>query len=100
MATKNKRVGKKSNKKLMSEITATEKRATEKNGNRKMGNGKLGNRKTRQQKWADRKKGQHRVTVRKERQRYFRLQKKMATGKMSDNKWATDINAEETVTRR
>ena len=49
-----------------------------------MGNGKLGNRKTRQQKWADRKKGQHKVIVQKEWQRYCRLQKKMATGKMSN----------------
>ena len=84
MATINKRVGKKSNKKLMSEITATEKRATEKTTTGKMGNGKLGNRKTRQQKWADRKKGQHKVIVQKEWQRYCRLQKKMATGKMSN----------------
>jgi len=46
---KNKTVGKKGNKKLMSEITATE---------------------------------------------------KTATGKMGNGKWATDVNGEETVTRR
>jgi len=44
LATKNKRVGKKGNKKLMSEIMATEKRAMEKTATGKMGNGKLGNR--------------------------------------------------------
>jgi len=69
-----------------------------------MGNGKLGNRKTQQQKNRPvGKKEQHKVIVRilwKEWQRYFRLQKKMATGKMSNKKWATDINGEETVTRR
>jgi len=49
-ATKNERVGKQGNKKLMCVITATEKRATEKNGNGKMGNIKLGNEKLRQRK--------------------------------------------------
>jgi len=63
----------------MSEITATGKKATDKTATGKMSNGKLGNRKTGQQKWAGRKKGQHKVIVRQERQRYFRLQKKMAT---------------------
>jgi len=58
-------------KKLMSEITATEKTATG-----KMVNGKFGNGKTLQQKRAGRKRGQHKVIVRQERQRYFRLQKK------------------------
>jgi len=40
--TKNERVGKQGNTKLMCEITATEKRQRE-NGNGKMGNRKLGN---------------------------------------------------------
>jgi len=56
----------------MSEITATEKRATEKRQPQKLATenwatGKLGNKK-----WAGRKK----VIVRKERQRYFRPQRK------------------------
>jgi len=70
---------------------------TEKTATEKMFNGKLGNRKTRQQKWAGRKKGQQKVITRKERQRYFKLQKKMATGKMTNKIWETDINGEETV---
>jgi len=70
---------------------------TEKTATEKMFNGKLGNRKTRQQKWAGRKKRQQKVITRKERQRYFKLQKKMATGKMTNKIWETDINGEETV---
>ena len=53
-----------------------EKRATEKNGNRKNGQRKIGHLENSATKWAGRKKGQHKVIVRKERQRYFRLQKK------------------------
>ena len=76
---------------------------------RKKGNGRLGYRKIGQPENSATKnrpvgkKEQHKVIVRilwKEWQRYFRLQKKMATGKMSNKKWATDINGEETVTRR
>jgi len=48
-ATKNERVGKQGNTKLMHEITATEK-GNGKNGNGKMGNGKLCNGKIRQRK--------------------------------------------------
>jgi len=60
----------------MSEITATEKgqrkkRQPEKWATENWATGKLGNKK-----WAGRKKGQHEVIVRKEMQRYFRLQKK------------------------
>jgi len=44
-ATKNKRVGKKGNKKLMSEIMATEKRATEKRATEDWATVKFGNEK-------------------------------------------------------
>jgi len=62
----------------MSEITATEKRQQKKRQPEKwatenLATGKLGN------KNGPVEKGQHKVFVRKERQRYFRLQKKMAT---------------------
>ena len=60
----------------MSEITATEKGQRKKRQPQKLATenwatGKLGNKK-----WAGRKKWQHKVIVRKERQRYFRLQRK------------------------
>jgi len=80
----------------MSEITATEKNSNRKNGQWKIGQPENSATK----KWAGRKKEQHKVIVRKEGQRYFRLQKKMATGKMSNRKWAMDLNGEEMVTGR
>jgi len=80
----------------MSEITETEKKQQpEKWAMENWATGKLSNKKR-----AGRKKEQHKVIVREEGQRYFRLQKKMATGKMSNRKWATDLNGEEMVTGR
>jgi len=49
----------------MSEITATEKRGNGKNGNRKNEQRKIGQPENSAIKWAGRKKGQHKVIVRK-----------------------------------